>query len=246
MRHRLKQTSAALAVSAFAFSSAVHGQLWTAGHGDLGIEYMGNNELELEWHLGEDNEAVVIDGTSQTFGAEGQGFEAGDLTAQTNLSGTRQAGTQWDFIGVASGETFYVFPQTEDPTVPFLGIGTEELAASDWSTDLTYTLTSLTGPGAFSLYTVDSFGAPAELISTDGGISGSVSQAAGTHEHYNWAFSKTGTYDLTFEVSGTHITDGLATGSETFSFSVVPEPASAGLFLAVTGLFAVFAPRRRV
>jgi surface-anchored protein len=219
--------------------------MWTAGHGDLGVEYKGAGELEPHWHLGEDNETVVIDGVSQSFGPTGTEFEAGDLTAQTNKTEVRQVGAAWDFTGAAAGDTYYVFPQTDDPAVPYLGFGTEELDPADWSTDITLTLTGFSGPGDFSLYTVDGFGAPTEFISTNGGITGSVSQAADEHTHYNWAFSALGTYSLTFQADGTHAVDGAATGAETFTFSVVPEPSSAGLLLGVTGLVFAFIRRRR-
>ena len=235
---KLKQASVALAISAFAASSAAHGQLWTAGHGDLGIEYLGNGDFGPEWHLGEDNETVIIDGVSQTLGVAGQGFDTDKLTAQTDRTETRPTGAAWNFTGAADGETLYVFPQTEDPTVPFLGIGTEELDPANWSTDLTYNLTSFSGPGTFSLYTTDPFGAPTMSLTTNGGLFGSLSQAAGTHEHYNWAFTEIGTYKLTFGVSATHDTDGLVTGAETFTFSVVPEPSA---FAGIAGLFVLAA-----
>ena len=229
----------------FILANSASAMLWTAGHGDLGVEYLGSGDLELEWHLGEDNETVVIDNVPQTFGPGGQGFEAADLTAQTDLSGSRPAGSQWDFTGAASGESIYAFPQLENATVPFLGIGTEELNPADWSTDLTYTLTGFSGPGDFSLYTVDGFGTLTEFISTDGGITGSVAQAAGTHAHYNWTFTEIGTYDLTFDVSATHDTDGLATGAETFTFSVVPEPSAFASIAGLLVLAAVGLRRRR-
>lgn len=245
MKQTLKTTSFALAALAFAFSSAVHGAIWTSGHGDLGIGYEAG-KLEPHWHLGEDNETVVIDGNSQTH-PDGFEYDSDQITPETDLTEARLAGSAWDFIGVGSGETFYLFPQSSNPTVPFLGIGTEELTPADWSTNITLTLTGATGPGEFSLYT-ESLGTPTIYMSTfDGGITGAdaVSVPADSHTHYNWAFTEVGSYDLTFQITGTHVTDGAKTANATYTFSVVPEPASAGFLMGITGLLYVLGRRKR-
>ncbi len=212
-------------------------QDWTAGHGDVGIGYE-DGELEPHWHLGEDDESVTLDGVSQSFGASGTEFETDEILAISGRTETRDSEAAWDFTGAAAGATLYVFPQTEDPSAPFVGIGTEELTLTDWSTDITLTLTGMSGSGVvaggeFSLYTVDSLNIPTELMSTNDGISGAdaVSQAAGTHEHYNWAFTAIGRYDLTFEVTGTHATNGAETATATYSFEAIPEPGTAALLL---------------
>ncbi|MEM0966977.1 MAG: choice-of-anchor M domain-containing protein [Verrucomicrobiota bacterium] len=244
-----KLTIAAIAASAVATSSVLQAQqIWTAGHGDIGLEYDPiEGELEPHWHLGEDNETVVIDGISQNFGSEGTEFEADELIAEGDRSETRNPTSDWDFLGVNSGETFWVFPQTEDPSVPYIGIGTEELDPSDWDGNLTLTLIGFSGPGAFSLYSVDGIGVPTALMATSDGIdSGDVlSIAADSHEHFNWGFSALGDYELTFQAEGTLSGGGTVTGSETFGFTVVPEPSSFGFILAAAGLLCAFSRRRR-
>ncbi len=211
---------------------------WLAGHGDVGIGYE-DGELEPHWHLGEDNESVRLGPTVQSFGPDGTEFEPDELIAKTGRIEARDADALWDFTGVAAGADLYVFPEVEDPTAPYVGIGTEELTVSDWSTDITLTLTSISGSGVdaggeFSLYTIDTFsGDPVEIMSTNDGISSAdaVSQAAGTHEHYNWAFTQLGRYDLTFEVTGTHATNGAEMATATYSFEAIPEPGTAALLL---------------
>ncbi len=223
---------------------------WTAGHGDIGIGYDSLDGLEPHWHIGEDDETVVLDGVSQSFGPSGTEYEPDELIAVGNRVETRPASPTWDFIGVTAGTDFYVFPQTEDPNVPFVGIGMEELVPADWTGDITLTLTGISGTGVtnggfFSLYTTDSFGTPTQLMATDGGISAAdaVSQTPGSHEHYNWAFTELGLYDLTFDVTGTHATDGAQTATATYTFNAIPEPSSMALF--GLGLGALMASRRR-
>lgn len=210
---------------------------WTAGHGDLGIEYKGGGKLEPHWHLGEGSEVVTIGGISQSFGPEGQEFEADELIAFSDKTETRLAGAQWDFLGISASDSYFVFPQDADPAYPWIGIGTEELTPGDWTGNLSLTLTGMTGPGEFSLYQVDGFGTPTvSMASSDGITAGdSWSQAADDHTHHNWAFTEAGTYNLTFDVSGTHAVDGAASGTATFTF-VVPEPSSAGLLLLGSAL----------
>ena len=219
--------------SAFALSQLAHGALWTAGHGDLGIGYE-DGALEPHWHLGEDNESVTLDGTSGPLGPEGAEYEADAITPVTSLTQS---------IG---GSFYYVFPATENATVPFIGFGTEELSSGDWNGSLTLSLTGLSGPGSFSLLSTDSLGVITTLMdSSDGFTSDDISLAPETHTHHTWAFSQTGSYDLTFQVAGDHVSAGAQSASATYSFSVVPEPSTAGLLLGAAAL-ALTVVRRRV
>ncbi|MEM7146959.1 MAG: choice-of-anchor M domain-containing protein [Verrucomicrobiota bacterium] len=220
--------------------------IWSAGHGDIGLEYEGPGTMEPTWHLGEDNETVILNGVPTNFGTEGQEFEPDEIIAFSNRVESRAAGAAWDPTGVVEGAPLYVFPQTNDPTVPFLGFGLEELDPGDWLSNIEMTLTGLSGgTGDFSVYTTDNFGVPTFLMASSDGISAAdvVSQAAGTHEHYNWVFSEKGTYDVTFEFSGLHITDGVQSQSATYTFTVVPEPSRA--MLAAAGLCGMILQRRR-
>ena len=102
-----------LFLTSFLISHFAQGALWTAGHGDLGIGYE-DGELEPHWHLGEGNESVTLDGVSAPLGAEGEEYEADEIIPQTNL------------LQSIGGSSYYVFPATENPTVPFIGFGTED------------------------------------------------------------------------------------------------------------------------
>jgi len=219
--------------SAFAFSQLAHGASWTAGHGDLGIGYE-DGALEPHWHLGEDNEPVTLDGTSGPLGPEGAEYEADAITPVTSLTQS---------IG---GSFYYVFPATENATVPFIGFGTEELSVDDWNGSLTLSLTGASGPGSFSLFSIDSFGAVSTLMDSSDGFStaDAITLAPETHTHHTWAFSQEGSYDLTFQVTGDHVSAGAQSASATYTFAV-PEPSTAGLLLGAAAL-ALTMVRRRV
>ena len=226
------KTTLALA-SAFAFSQFAHGALWPAGHGDLGIGYE-DGALEPHWHLGEDNESVTLDSTSSPLGPEGAEYEADAITPVTSLTQS---------IG---GSSYYVFPATENATVPFIGFGTEELSAGDWTGDLTLSLTGASGPGSFSLFSIDSFGAVSTLMDSSDGFStvDAITLAPETHTHHTWAFSQQGSYSLTFQVTGDHVSAGAQSASATYGFSVVPEPSTAGLLLGAAALTLTLVRRR--
>lgn len=211
----------------------------------------GIDGLEGEWHLGEDNEPVVVDGVTLQ-GPDGFEYEADGITAVLpfDRSFLRPAGVDWNFLGVNAGASVWVFPATasESVGIPFIGFGTEELNPLDWSSDITFTLTSVTGSGVdgggyFSMYTTDEFGFPTAFAQTFGGVSGSISQAADEHTHYNLAFTETGVYEVTFTISGTHVTDGFQSTSATYAFNVIPEPTS--LMLIGVGISALLLRRRR-
>lgn len=240
-------------LAAFTFlplSSTFAQGIWTSGHGDISVAY-GVGGLEGEWHLGEDNEEIVVDGITLQA-PEGFEHEADAITATLpfDRSFLRPAGVDWNFLGANAGNSVWLFPATaaESVGIPYLGFGTEELNPADWSTDITFTLASVTGSGVvnggfFSMYTTDEFGVPTAFARTFGGVSGSISQPADDHTHYNLAFTQTGVYEVTFNISGTHTIDGLQTTSATYTFNVIPEPTS--LMLIGVGASALLLRRRR-
>ena len=223
--------------------------LWTSGHGDIGLALHGGTELEIHFHLGHD-EPAIVDGTT----INDTEFEAADLTvfvnnaAQTTSNAALATGT-----GVASGQPLWVLPQGETAAsaanLPFVGWGTEELVPGDWSTNLVFALTAVTSPsgsGHFSAFQDDGLGGFNFAFSTADGISAmdAISQAAGSHEHYAMAFSEPGLWEITLTASGTHSTLGVMTSSPTtLSFQVAPEPSRA--VLLGLGMVCLILRRRR-
>lgn len=247
---KIASAACAVLVGSFLAATASAQSIWTAGHGDIGIGYDAG-EFDPHWHLGEDDEPVVVNGVTLQ---DPLGFEyaTGDLIAQIGFgqSQTRPAGTNWDFLGVSAGQPVWIFPKVADPGIPFVGFGMEELLPADWDGPITLTLTGIAGTGvtaggSFSVYDVDGFGDPIVYMASANGISGadSYAQAAGTHEHLNIAFTQPGDYAVTFQITGTHTTDGAISSEGTYTFRVVPEPTSAALI--GLGLGALLLRRRR-
>jgi surface-anchored protein len=152
------------------------------------------------------------------------------------------------FLG-AAGSPIWVAPSFEVANVPYIGFGTEELDSADWIGNITLSLASVSGPGSFSLWNVDSFGAPNLFMSSAPGAASpnSLSLIPGSHGHYNLGFTAPGTYEVSFTASGTHITDGAVLSSPaTYTFEVVPEPSTwAMLGLGSVALAWIAANRRR-
>jgi surface-anchored protein len=186
----------------------------------------------------------VVDGVPLALDTE---FEIGELIVQVSATTTRQAGTQWDAIGVGAGQSYWILPENEVIGQPFVGIGAEELVPGEWS-GVTVTLTGASGSGItagghFSL-SQDSVTPIFYMSTSDLGVDAYTfaDLTVEDHAHFNWAFTEVGTYDLTFEISGTHAVDGFKTATATYTFSVIPEPSSA--LLGAFGALALLRRRR--
>ncbi len=235
----MKRTSLAALIGLSLTAIPATSATLTSGHVDfIGIGYDGT-DFEPHSHV----EDGVVDG-NPTIDEE---YEPGDLIVQISTTTTRDAGSAWDPIGVSSGESYFIAPEDEVAGQPFVGVGLEELVSSEWTGDITITLTNASGSGitaggVFSLW--QGSGAPTFFISTLGGISAAdaISVPAGDHAHFNWGFTEEGTYDLTFEISGAHAVNGAETATATYSFSVIPEPSPA--LLGAIGALGLLRRRR--
>jgi surface-anchored protein len=221
--------------------------IWIGGHGDIGAGY-DSGTLKVGFHFeGVDSEAAIgLAGPISPGEAPSDAHIIGITTAPT----ARLSGTQWGFLGVNAGENFFLLPGAEVVGLPYLGFGLEELTESEWVGDLTWTVNSLVAPSGseFSIYSLDGFGEPNVLASTTQATNNSFEQLAGTHSHYNLAFSQAGTYEIAFKISGTHAVDGIKQSdfaTFTFQVSAVPEPTSFLLLGSVLSSGAAFAWRRK-
>jgi len=208
------------------------------GHMDLGVRLEAGSLVGF-WK----NDAATVNGVTNLQ----EEFDAGALRAvgifdSVTPAPLRPPGSQWDFMGVAAGEPIYILPSGGIPnTLPYLGFSTEHTSVA-FMEEITFTLTGFSGPAGstFNLYTSSS---NIWMTGTNSSTTGSITLEVGDHQHYAWAFSHLGVYDLSISfVDDT----GDYFGSSVFRFEIVPqiipEPTSAILVLA--SLSWLFARRR--
>lgn len=153
------------------------------------------------------------------------------LPVQAAAKGLRPAGSQFDFIGVAAGQSFWRLPKSQNPALLFLSLGTEELDPADFGSTITWSLVGVTGtgggsaPGVFSMWNVDDFGGVEPLMSSSpgAGTPNSLVVNAGGHYHYNYGFTAPGLYNVEFEATATlaaALGGGPVSGTAVYSFGV--------------------------
>jgi surface-anchored protein len=166
-------------------------------------------------------------------------------------TGLESPGGDYDFLGVAAGETVYVWPQFGQSDRMFIGFAAESITpgtvSSYFESDprvagtarwIKISLAAVryhaapgeSGPAHISLWQTDSFGAPTVWMSTfEGGITAADATwiVEGGHVHYNWGFSKRGHYevDLVFSAFQGGTNGLLQSDPQTFHFGVEYLPA---------------------
>jgi len=226
---------------------------YTAGHADIGVGWEDEGsgfELHPHWHT---HTGAVVGGVPE--GSDGE-YEGDALTAIVPASREFVAGSDATFntgAGTTTGSSYWMLPSGNVSGVPFLGIGTEELDPSFWDGDISITLGSVVSPsgsGNFSLYQFDGsfnfYWSTADVGSNPG-----VTMAPGTHDHFAWVFTEVGEWTIDITFSGDRYDTGTSgpttfqTATESFSFTVVPEPSSYAALAGVLALGLVAIRRRR-
>jgi surface-anchored protein len=209
-----KSVSSSGAVS-FRFSVGAGPKVLDAGHTDLALDYTPDEDA-WDFHVGSD--------------ALEEGYDADDVILQVNGDANTSIppGPLFAFLG-NSGDPVWILPQAQNPALLYLGYGGDGIPEDVFASNrIKVALKSVTGPGDFFSYSLDSFGNPHVLFNTRDGISSNDVAAvqAGGDAHLNWAFTQPGDYKVTLQASGE--LDGAATvtssGLVTFSFSVLPPP----------------------
>ncbi|MCO8277790.1 choice-of-anchor M domain-containing protein [Actinoplanes sp. TRM 88003] len=184
----------------------------TSGHVDvLDVDYAAPGTLTLN----------VNDGTGTTPVERNPADVIFQVPAAAKV--TVPSGSAWSFLGTA-GSTAWVLPQTNVSGLLWAGWNTEEIPANVLQNNsLTFKLSSVSGPGRVSVYTV-SAGTPAKLFDSSDGLPDTRTVARNAHTHANWGFTQSGTYTVTFEVTARLASTGatVSTGAKAFTFTVLP------------------------
>jgi putative ABC transporter-associated repeat protein len=106
------------------------------------------------------------------------------------------------FVG-PTGSPAWLIPQVQRSGVVWAGWNTEELSTKQLRGPLRWSLRKVTGPGRAVIYQTGSFGDASVLFSSAKRFPQSTSVPLGVHVHGNWAFTKRGTYRMSFALQGT-------------------------------------------
>jgi surface-anchored protein len=159
---------------------------------------------------------------------------------------TQPGGSQWSFIGAGAGNPVWILPQTQNPSLVFLGLAADEVQFGVFDNNQVWlSLTGLSGPGHFSLWTTDAFGNPTVRMATSDGISSADTfmLPVGAHAHANWGFTQVGLYEVYFRAHGFINGQRVESDIVGYNFEVVPEPAT--IAALALGAAAVAVRRRR-
>lgn len=114
----------------------------------------------------------------------------------------------------------WVIPRTETAGLLWAGWSTEDLDLAAFGGSLQAELVSAVTPtgGNVSVYDATT---GVVRFHTNPACNASGTAITETHHHPTWVFTEPGTYQLTFQVTGTHGTDGAVTSPEiTYTFDV--------------------------
>ncbi len=210
-----------LLVSNAVFASPVY---FSGGHSDIGMS--GEEGLELHLHV---HEGGFIDGVVDESEYEFAADEVVIVVPENAFDGS-----------------IWALPQSKSVAVdmPFLGIGSGEAELGTYVNDvISFSLLRVVSSpegGDFVLWQNDSFDNMMTFMTTADGVSfeDNVLVNVGSHSHSSWGFTAAGIYELEFQASSELVSGGVESDIATFTFEVVPEPASALLLLAGLGKLA--------
>ncbi|MFJ8084299.1 choice-of-anchor M domain-containing protein [Streptomyces sp. NPDC096205] len=161
-----------------------------------------------EGHI--DFAARVLDGTLQLHVKDGtvpgrtvwREPSALELRVKPAARNTLPPGGQFAFLGKA-GDPVWLLDQVQQEGLLWPGWSTDHVAAGALRGGVEFTLAGADGPGSVALYTYDAMSGATVLFNSKDGVPDSFDVPANSHAHGGWAFTKEGTYRLTFRMSGT-------------------------------------------
>ncbi|MYY05739.1 MULTISPECIES: choice-of-anchor M domain-containing protein [unclassified Streptomyces] len=129
------------------------------------------------------------------------------------------AGDTYSFLGRAGGD-FWLIPQVQKQGVVWAGWNTEALGDGDLRGQVDMKLTKVSGPGTLAIWETAGLGGAQVLYNSADGLPDTQKVNPGVHAHGNWAFSKEGTYHVTFQLSGTSANGTAMSDAQTYTFVV--------------------------
>ncbi|WP_370266025.1 TIGR03773 family transporter-associated surface protein [Streptomyces sp. V4I8] len=131
---------------------------------------------------------------------------------------TLPAGDDFAFLG-KGGDPVWLLDQVQQEGLLWPGWSTDNMEAGATKGGVEFSLTKVDGPGTYALYTYDAMSGANVLFNSKDGVPDSFDVPANTHAHGGWAFTKEGTYRLTFKMSGTLANGTKVSDTETVTFA---------------------------
>jgi surface-anchored protein len=219
-------------------AQAIALEQFTAGHADMAVYNSGTN-LQLRYNFAS---SATVNGAP--VGGTGRIADPALIETVIPNSSTILIPDDSAYSPYWRNRTTWYLPPNNNPGVPDLGIGKEIASGIFTGNVVTLFLDSIVSrPTGGEFMLISSAGVP---VFMDTANPSSPNQLViPVHDHYYWAFSQVGTYQLNFRAEATILTSGLPTSTiSTFTFTVVPEPSTwvlAGAGVVVAG----FAARRK-
>jgi surface-anchored protein len=128
----------------------------------------------------------------------------------------------------AAGDSLWILPQSQDPNLLYLGTDAGAVPAGVFSGAMDFHLRDVDGPGHFYLWQAGGVGELHVRMNSADGITEEdrTTPIAGSHEHFNWGFTTSGVYRLTFQLSGQRMGEStnIYSPETVFTFHVLPLP----------------------
>ncbi|MGQ0680458.1 MAG: TIGR03773 family transporter-associated surface protein [Actinomycetota bacterium] len=139
------------------------------------------------------------------------------------------------FLG-QPGDLVFLLPQSQQAGILWPGWNTQHTSVLSGITGpVNWDLTGVSGPGQFSLFLTESFGAVKILFDSAKPFAQTLVIPPNTHVHGNWSFSKPGIYRLGVRMSGTRTSGGQVSDTKTLVFAVGNVDPSTGFSSAGSG-----------
>lgn len=126
---------------------------------------------------------------------------------------------EFAFLG-KGGDPVWLLDQVQQEGLLWPGWSTDNIEAGATKGGVRFSLTAVEGPGAYALYTYDAMSGANILFNSKDGVPDSFAVAQNTHAHGGWAFTKEGTYRLTFRMSGALANGTKVSDTETVTIAV--------------------------